>query len=425
MAKKEKKTAGRAAQGSGTIRKKTVNRKGQQYTYWEARVTIGKDPGSGKQIQKSFSGKTQKEVREKMQAAAVAVNENDYFQPEKITVKQWFETWFSDYCSDKKPLTIQQYKSMTKAHIYPALGSLQLSKLTAPQIQKFYNDLAKTGKKIKAKNRITGKMETVKEEPLSAKTIRNIHGIFSKALNVAVVQGLIKNNVAERVTLPKIIKQEVSPLTEDQQKAFLKAICEHDFKNIYTVILFTGLREGEAIGLTWDCIDFKTGKMKVYRQLQRIPGEWSNYRFVPLKNSKTRTIQLSPYVIRILQDQKKKQLEERFKSGDLWQGWKNEEERKNGLVFTNEFGRNINSFTLYITFKKIAEKIGAPQARLHDLRHTFAVISLQNGDDYKTVQGALGHATAAFTLDVYGHVSERMKEESAKRQQAYIESLQA
>ena len=79
--------------------------------------------------------------------------------------------------------------------------------------------------------------------------------------------------------------------------------------------------------------------------------------------------------------------------------------------------------TLYNHFKRIAASIGIPEARLHDLRHTFAVISLQNGDDYKTVQDALGHATAAFTIDVYGHVSERMKEESAKRQQAYIESL--
>ena len=79
--------------------------------------------------------------------------------------------------------------------------------------------------------------------------------------------------------------------------------------------------------------------------------------------------------------------------------------------------------TLYKKFKQIAAQIGAPDARIHDLRHTFAVNSLQCGDDYKTVQGALGHATAAFTLDVYGHVSERMMQEHADRQQAYIKSL--
>ena len=73
--------------------------------------------------------------------------------------------------------------------------------------------------------------------------------------------------------------------------------------------------------------------------------------------------------------------------------------------------------------KKLAVQIGAPDSRVHDLRHTFAVLSLQNGDDVKTVQGNLGHATAAFTLDVYGHVSERMKEDSAARMEEYIKEL--
>ena len=71
----------------------------------------------------------------------------------------------------------------------------------------------------------------------------------------------------------------------------------------------------------------------------------------------------------------------------------------------------------------LAAEVEAPEARIHDLRHTFAVISLQNGDDVKTVQGNLGHASAAFTLDVYGHVSERMKEESASRMEAYLAVL--
>ena len=80
------KRTNRAAQGSGTIRKKTVTRSGKDYTYWEARVTVGKDPGTGKQIQRSFSGKTQKEVREKMQAAAVELNNGTYQAPCRLTV---------------------------------------------------------------------------------------------------------------------------------------------------------------------------------------------------------------------------------------------------------------------------------------------------------------------------------------------------
>ena len=95
------------------------------------------------------------------------------------------------------------------------------------------------------------------------------------------------------------------------------------------------------------------------------------------------------------------------------------------LVFTNEEGQHIAPVTLYVHFKKIAEKIGRPDARFHDLRHTYAVTALQEGDDVKTVQQNLGHATASFTLDVYGHVSEKMKQESANRMQKYYENIKA
>lgn len=417
MAKSKK-----AAKGAGSLTKRTVTRNGKKYTYWEGQVTVGWDPGTGKQKRKTFSGKSQKDVLEKMQAAAVDVSEGDWFEPEKLTVKQWFDIWLEEYSADKKPLTVQQYGSMARIHIFPAIGETPLAKLTAPQLQRFYNQLAKTGMTVKRKDKKTGKLVTT-HKPLSAKTIRNIHGILSSALNTAVRQGMIRENVSTRTTIPKVIRKEIKPLTEDQQKAFLKAISEHVYKNLYTVLLFTGLREGEGIGLTWDCIDFKKGTMKVYRQLQRIPGDWGNTRFAPLKNSKTRTIRLSSYVIDILKEQKTKQLEDKFKAGELWKGFRTEEEWKDSFVFTNALGESLHSMTVYGNYKRIVTEIGVPEARLHDLRHTYAVISLENGDDYKTVQDNLGHATAAFTLDVYGHVSEKMKEASANRQQDYIKSL--
>lgn len=119
----------RGAQGSGTIRKKTVKRNGQEYAYWEARITIGRDPGTGKQIQKSFSGKTQKEVREKMQAAAVAVNDGSYQEPSKMTVGEWLDIWARDYLNDVKPFTVVSYKGQIKNHIKPALGAVKLGNL--------------------------------------------------------------------------------------------------------------------------------------------------------------------------------------------------------------------------------------------------------------------------------------------------------
>ena len=84
-------------------------RNGQEYTYWEARVTVGRDPGTGKQLRRSFSGKTQREVREKMQAAAVAVNDGTYKDPSKLTVGDWLDIWEKEYLGDVKPFTVASY----------------------------------------------------------------------------------------------------------------------------------------------------------------------------------------------------------------------------------------------------------------------------------------------------------------------------
>ena len=93
-------------------------------------------------------------------------------------------------------------------------------------------------------------------------------------------------------------------------------------------------------------------------------------------------------------------------------------------MLTNCLRLNLQSFGIvYLHFKKIAEEVGAPEAKVHDLRHTYAVLSLQNGDDVKTVQMNQGHASAAFTLDVYGHVSDRMQRASADRMEEYIASI--
>lgn len=144
---------------------------------------------------------------------------------------------------------------------------------------------------------------------------------------------------------------------------------------------------------------------------------------LPLKNDKIRILKPAPSVMALLERREREQAAQRLQAGEAWQGWKDLEERKSALVFTTATGSNLSPQTVYNHYKKLAVQIGAPDSRVHDLRHTFAVLSLQNGDDVKTVHGNLGHATAAFTLDVYGHVSERMKDESAARMEAYIKAL--
>ena len=116
-----------------------------------------------------------------------------------------------------------------------------------------------------------------------------------------------------------------------------------------------------------------------------------------------------------LREQKRKQTEARLLAGPLWQD--------SGFVFTNEVGNHLDFNLISKHFKKIAKAIGAPEARFHDLRHTYAVNSLRAGDDVKTVQENLGHSSAAFTLNVYAHVTEEMKKDSASRMEAFMEKI--
>lgn len=228
------------------------------------------------------------------------------------------------------------------------------------------------------------------------------------------------------VDLPRVEKVQIMPLTDEQVKSYLAAAdADNDYGDILKVILFTGLREAEALGLTWDCVDFKKGTLKICKQLQKRPAEAGGFQFATLKNDKTRILRPAPFVMDMLRAVRSKQAQRRLQAGDLWQDWTDPAKQYAAcrLVFTNVLGDHLHPQRLYAHHKKIAANAGAPDARVHDLRHTFAVLSLQNGDDVKTVQENLGHATAAFTLDVYGHVSERMKEDSAARMQGYFENL--
>ena len=392
--------ARKAAAGSGTIRKKTITRNGKEYSYWEARYTAGYDPGTGKQIQRSITGKTQKEVAQKLKAATTAIDEGTYKAPSKMTVGQWLDIWTEEYLGGVKPRTADHYKGVVNSRIKPGLGATKLEDLAPHTIQSYYNSLGKPQGAAQG---------------LAPKTIRNLHGILHKALQQAVANGYIKNNPADSCILPRAVRKELKPMDEDTISAFLNAIEGHQFGDLFTVTLFTGMREGEALGLLWDCVDLTKGIITVDKQLQLIRGTRGQYQMVPTKNSKSRTISLAPSVVQILRGVKRKQLESRLRCGECWEN--------SGFVFTDELGHHLSASSVYKSFKKVMVEIGSPETRFHDLRHSYAVASIRSGDDIKTVQENLGHATAAFTLDIYGHVTEKMKKESAARMEQFIKAV--
>ena len=393
-----RKKALRAAQGSGTIRKRTITQKGRQYTFWEGRVTIGYDSGTGKQIQKSISGKTQKAVREKMQAIAVELNTGTYKEPLKMTVGEWLDIWEKDYLNNVKPRTREIYKASIRNHLKPALGAIRLEALDTPTIQAFYNGLSSPCK--------------TRDHALSPKTIKDLHGILHKALSQAVAIGYLRFNPADACNIPKVVRKELTPLdTEDIQK-FLTEIRGNPFEILLSVTLFMGLREGEVLALSWHNIDFEHGTVLINCQLQRFREDKGVYRIVPTKNSKGRTIKPATAVMDLLKRQKAIQAEMRLKAGTAWEN--------NDFVFTNECGHHFDNSTIYRAFKKAATAIGRPDARFHDLRHTFATLALQNGVDVKTVSSMLGHYDAGFTLRTYTHATRQKQDEAAQTMGSFM-----
>jgi len=385
----------KSASGAGTIRKKTVTKGGKSYTYWEARYTLGFDQMTGKQIQRSITGKTQKEVAQKLREITVELDQGTYQEPTKMTLGEWLEIWLKDYSVNLKPMTQQTYSEQIQNHIKPELGRIKLKDLKTHMIQRFYNSLA------------TG------EKPLAAKTIKNIHGVLHRALNQAVSNNLIRVNPATACVLPKVQKPEIKPLEPGEIYRILQEAKEDDYQNLVTVALFTGMRQGELLGLSWDCVDFETGVIIVKQQLQHKDGK---YFLCSPKSNKPRKMLPAPLVMDALKAEQEKQRLAQQQAGEVWSNPFN-------LVFTDASGKNLVRRTVVKHFKAIAERAGAGDARFHDMRHSFAVASLLAGDDIKTVQENLGHATAAFTLDVYGHVTEQMRRDSASRMQRFYESL--
>ena len=364
---------------------------------WEGRYTIGFDPKTGKQKRKSVYGATQKEVRQKLTQIQSEIDDGIYIEPSSMKLETWLDIWLKEYTANLKPTTFSCYESSVRVHLKPNLGRFQLSTLAPHIIQHFYNEL-------------------LNEKHLSPKTIKNINGAFHKALEQAKKLGYIRNNPLDAVILPRVEKKEIKTLEDDDLIRFLNIIKGQPDELIYFVTVFTGLRQGEVLGLTWDCVDFENSVLLINKQ-QSYLKRTKEFVYMSLKNGKARALTVADEVMDALRQQQEKQHQWEIAAGSAWSN-------PMQLVFTNELGEHVSNKTLYNRFKRLMKANGFDDLRYHSLRHTFAVSSLRAGDDIKTVQENLGHATAGFTLSTYAHATPGMKRESANRMGAYIRSLQ-
>ena len=330
------------ANGEGNIRKRTDGS-------WEARYVF-----DGKRH--SVYGKTQAEVRKKLTEAQAQIDGGAYIAPSKITVAEWLDKWQAECLSNLKQSTRTRYEKDIRLYIVPAIGKVKLNALKPDM--------------IRAMNRKEF------ERGLSEKSIANYNGTLHAALQQAVDDKLIQTNVCDNVKPPRANKPkaEMHPLKDNQVGQFIRAIRGNIYEALFYTALFTGMRESEAIGLSWDCIDFQNGTVHLYRQLKREEKKGGEYLFTTLKNRQERTFKPPMEVISILKSVKRQQAEQRLKCGECW--------KDTGLVFTQADGSHIYARTVYNNFKSIVREIGLPEVRFHDLRHPDVKQATKNNEHF-------------------------------------------
>ena len=384
---------GRSSNGSGTI----IHHKNRTKEYQIVFTVDGKRKSGGYY-------KTRAEAASALRDYTATVDKGEFIEPQKMPLSQWLQIWIDEYCCDIKESTKAQYRGYINNHINPALGNVCICNLQPYMIQRFINRLEYQGKK--------------KNQPISYKTRKNVHGCLSSALVRAVKLRYLRENPATGCIIPKndedITTQVICPLNTAQIKQFISEIKGTRFERVYLIALYTGMRLSEIIGLQWERINLDTGEVVVSKQLAMKREKGSPRKLISTKSRKVRRIIIPQAAIDVLRSQQKIQYQYRLMKGSEW-------ENELNLVFTDEYGNSLPHASIEHEFKTIVQRIKLPERRFHDLRHTFATEAIRAGVDVETVSKMLGHFSVGFTLDVYGHVTQEMKEEAARRIQMSIE----
>ena len=371
MAKKRK-------NGQGTVYHRKDGR-------WEGRHIVGYDE-NGKAITKNVLAKTKLACIEKLKKL-----QTEYVDvaPSKIKSEMrfgdWMHYWYENHSKPTiRPSTQKGYEALINGHAIPGLGHIKLNKLTQADCQKFLNEMKTNGRKSH---------RDTKGAAMSERSVRLCHLVIRMALDRAVKDGLIKKNPILGVRLPQAEQKEMKVLTKEEIQRFLIQAKEEGLYELFLLELTTGLRRGEILALTWNDLNFKTGELHVNKQATMVGGK------ITISEPKTkaafRTIIIPPPMVEVLKEYKKSSF--------------------TPLLFPSRLKpeQPIDPGHIRKRLQVILERAGCKKVRFHDLRHTFATMSLEHGMDLKTLSTIIGHVSAKTTLNIYTHITSEMEENAA------------
>ncbi|MCI5496136.1 MAG: site-specific integrase [Roseburia sp.] len=377
----------RRTKGTGSIYKRKDGR-------WCASIYDDKD---GKITRRYVYGRTQKEVHAKLKQL------EEQMQTEKEQalhpfLSKKFSDWVYEYLEVyKKPLlkqtTYNTYQNFYRKHILRhEIGKMPVGELSAEYIQEYYR-----------KKQLSG---------LSAKTIHHIHVLINGSLTKAFQLGYLERNVCERVVLPKKERFTGEHMNLEDAKRFIADGKDERLYPIIVTAMLTGLRRGELFGLHWGDIDWENQILHVNGSLCRVQKtddkgkSYTDYEVLSPKTTKSRrNVPLSHTVVQALLLQKEWQETSQKLLGESYENPEN-------FVFTEEDGSIIDHRRFLDQYYAVLEKYNISRIRFHDLRHTFASLLLESGENIKSIQELLGHSQISTTMDIYAHFSENLKKKS-------------
>jgi integrase len=240
----------------------------------------------------------------------------------------------------------------------------------------------------------------MQKSPLAPWTVIKTKNILSGALEQAIRNQIIPYNPARAAVPPKLEQKEVRVLSADEQKHFLDAVKGHRLEALYTLALATGMRRGEIMALTWDCVDWKNKQIAVKGSISRVKDPDTGITALRYSEPKTksgkRQVPILPNMIPVLQAHKERQDAEKAEAGTAW--------NPQNLIFCSNVGTVIEPRRVCTTMDKITDAAELPRFTFHALRHTFATRMLEANVPAKVVQDILGHADVTLTLNTYSHV---------------------
>ncbi len=344
---------------------------------------------------------TRRECEAALAKILASLEAQTFTPPTKVTVKQFLlQEWLPTVKGSLRPTTYASYVMLTREHITPRLGTLQLQKLTPAALNALYAALLENG-------RVRG------AGGLSASSVRRVHAVLHKACRDAVRWGRLASNPVACADPPKATSEHEEKLrvwNAERLGAFLASVQDDRLFALWRLLAATGMRRGEALGLSWQAVDMEKGVVTIRRAW--IPVNGTAQFSEPKSRRSRRTIALDVVTVEALQAHAARQADEQVE-------WR-EDLVEEDLVFSRPDGRPLVPWMVSKAFREHSKAALLPLIPLHGLRHSYATLALSSGVNPRIVSARLGHATVALTLDVYSHVLPQADREAAQSIAALI-----